>query len=199
MNGSEAIKIIGKNLYKDFSIDKDPLHGIYKTVYENFISGLVIEDNSKGVILIGSKGNGKTAMMRIMQKLFIDTQRKFKWVNGSEFKKLMDDYSVSEIMTMYGKSCRMDLYIDDIGTDNTTGIKKFGNETNLISEIIMERYDLFIQTGIKTHLSSNLPTRLDKAIHPNVATLVDGYGDRVVDRIKEMCETIIFKGESLRK
>jgi DNA replication protein DnaC len=63
----------------------------------------------------------------------------------------------------------------------------------------LDRYDLFVETGIKTHFSSNLPTRLDKEKYPNQTTLVDIYGERVVDRIIQMCEIVIFKGESLRK
>ena len=62
----------------------------------------------------------------------------------------------------------------------------------------MERYELFITSGFKTHLSSNLVTAI-KNNTENLPTLEKVYGNRVLDRVKEMCDLITWKGESLRK
>lgn len=198
MTGSEAIKILGNKLYTGFDIDSEPQNSIYKKTYENFISGLNEENSGKGILLIGQIGVGKTAMMKIMQKLFKESARCFKWLTCNDLIEMMEHYTVSEIKSYYGKDLKMDLYIDDVGMGNAT-YSKFGNTTNIISEILLERYDLFVKEKFKTHISSNRPTALDKTKYPDIITLEDMFGQRVVDRLREMCEVIVWKGESLRK
>lgn len=199
MRGSEAIQTLGVLMYKDFNIEQEQLLSAYRQVYENFcVNHIQKNKNKKGVLLIGSVGVGKTALMKIMQRLFKDTESRFKWVQANEFKYLVEEYTNNEIMSMYGRGCDVDLYIDDIGIAGSD-YKKYGNSINIISEIIYERYDLYLEKGIRTHLSSNLPTKIDKFKYPNIDTLSDLYGDRIVDRLKEMCETLVIKGESLRK
>jgi len=197
MTGSEAIQTLGVSMYENFSIEQEPHFSAYKQVYENFANNVKGEKN-KGLLLIGKIGVGKTALMKIMQRLFKDTDSKFKWVQANEFKYLLEEYTNNELMAMYGKECAVDLYIDDIGV-GTFDYKRFGNSINIISEIIYERYDLFLEKGIRTHISSNLPVKIDKDKFPNIDTLSDIYGDRITDRLKQMCETLVIKGESLRK
>lgn len=91
----------------------------------------------------------------------------------------------------------MDLYIDDIGVSRIKS-SKYGNNVNVISEILMDRYELFINEGWKTHISSNIPLSI-KNNDKNQPTLEDIYGIRVCDRIKEMCEVIYITSKSLRK
>ncbi len=196
MRGSEAIQILGEKLYEGFTIDVEPRRTIYKQAYENFITGL--EENNKGLAIIGQVGVGKTAMMKIMQKLFKETPRAFKWLRCPDVMDLLEDYSPSEVKQMYGRDLKMDLYIDDSGFGSPTH-NKYGNVTNIISDILYERSELFVNEKIKTHISSNKPTVVDKEKYPNATSLEDWYGLRVVDRILEMCEIIVWKGESLRK
>ncbi len=198
MRGSEAIKIVGSKMFKGFDIDKEPRISIYRSVYEKFIRGLETYNTEKGVMLIGNIGVGKSVLMRIMQKLFKDSPRAFRWLNCCDLKDLLEDTPVTEVKEMYGKSLKMDLYIDDIGMGSIIS-NVYGNKLNIISEILIERYELFISEGFKTHVSSNRPTALDKKKYPNIVTIEEVYGERVLDRLKEMCEVITWKGESLRK
>ncbi len=197
MTGSEAIKIVGTQFVEDFDIESESLKTAYKTSYQVFIDGLDNSKKSKGLLIIGGIGCGKSIMMRVYQKLFKDSTRGFKWVNAGSLKDMMDELSVSEIKEMYGYDCKMDLYIDDIGVGfNMTN--KFGNKINIISEIIMDRYELFISEGYKTHFSTNLFPHIDN--NPdNTPTLKIIYGNRVYDRMKEMCQLVIINSQSLRK
>lgn len=197
VTGSQAVKFIGNSLYKDFDIDSEPTYSMYKKVYEQLLRG-ISDNKAKGLLLIGHKGVGKTALMRIMQKLFMESPAKFKKVNASELKLMIEEYPATEIMSMYGKACTTDLYIDDLSSLTGTS-QRYGNYINIISEIIYERNELFINEGIRTHLSSNMSTKLDKTIFPDSVTLSDVYGERIVDRLKEMCDIHIWTGESLRK
>lgn len=198
MTGSEAIKTLGVKLFKDFDIDSEPRLSIYKRCYENFIEGLDEEKRNKGLLIIGQIGVGKSVMMKIMQKLFKDSVRGFKWLVCSDLVDLLEHYTPSEVKQMYGRELKMDLYIDDIGVGNSI-FNKYGNTTNIISDILSERYELFVSEKIKTHVSSNKSTSLDKKLFPDIITLEDLYGIRIIDRLKEMCETIVWKGDSLRK
>jgi len=188
---SEAIIIVGKQFYGDkFSLENKQTKDFYKKIFTS------IYKNEKGIFITGSIGVGKTASMRIMQRLLKDTERRFKWVSGYELKDMSETYTSAEIKEYYGKSLLCDLYIDDIGF--SLDVKRYGNTVNIISEIIMERYDLFITSGYRTHLSSNIVAYL-KNDDGKTPTIEKMYGNRVLDRIKEMCELIVWNGESLRK
>lgn len=196
LTGADKIRIIGKELYGElFSIDNEKTYEIYKKVYERFMIGLK-RKKSKSIFITGSIGIGKTAMMKVIQRLFKDTQRRFKWVSGYELKDLSETLTIMEIKNLYGAGLKCDLYIDDIGF--SIDVKRYGNTVNIISEIIMDRYELFISSGFKTHISSNITASI-KNNEKNIPTIERLYGVRVLDRIKEMCDLITWNGESLRK
>jgi DNA replication protein DnaC len=197
MRGSEAIKIIGNEFIDGFSIDKEPLLTGYRLVYENLSSGLDVKSKTKGLLIIGSIGVGKSLMMRIYQKLFKDSCRAFKWVSASVLRDMLDETTLSNIKASYGYDCKMDLYIDDVGVSHSD-VKRYGNTVNVISEILMERYELFCNEGYKTHISTNLLARLENNPQ-NIPTMENYLSNRVYDRIKEMCELVVINGQSLRK
>jgi DNA replication protein DnaC len=188
MTISEKITELGKDFYKDFSIENEPIRSFYKKTYE----GMLFEQ--KGVLLVGSIGCGKTTMVRVLHRLLRDTDRCFKFVTAKDLKYLLEESSPATVKEKYGKSLRMNLYIDDIGI--FLNQNKYGNVTNIISELIFERSELFCETGIKTHFSSNTPPISgDK----NIETLATMYGERVYDRLVEMCDLISWQSKSLRK
>lgn len=194
--GKDAIVFMGKDMYgEEFNLDTDEVCNIYKNTYEYFVKRSK-NKIKKSLLIIGGLGVGKSAMMKIMQRIFKDSPAKFKWVNAYELKDLSETYTTSQIKEMYGYDLKMDLYIDDIGV--SVDVKRFGNTVNIITEILMERYDLFINSGFKTHLSSNLITSI-KNDFKNTSTLKTVYGERILDRIIEMTTVVIFKGESRRK
>ena len=194
--GKDAITYLGKEMYgKDFNLDTENVCKVYQSVYEYLVKqskGKL----KKGLLIIGGLGVGKSAMMKIMQRIFKETPARFKWVNAYELKDLSEIYTTSQIKEMYGYDLKMDLYIDDIGV--SVDVKRYGNTVNIITEILMERYDLFINSGFKTHLSSNLITSITNDFK-NTSTLKTVYGERILDRIIEMTTVIIFKGDSYRK
>ena len=91
------------------------------------------------------------------------------------------------------------LILDDLGTENL-GLH-FGSRTNVISELLMMRYERFVAfrrlTGSErreyqhpvTHGTSNL----------NHNELREFYGDRVYDRMRELFNDIVCDGDSRRK
>jgi hypothetical protein len=208
MSGIEAILALGKKLYGDDFEIKENLFVPYREVYMHFYI-----QTKKGVGLVGSKGLSKSSIMRIMHILFKDSDRKFRAVTSQKLYLKMDDDGIRDTIDYYTTETPVDLYIDDLGIRRDDFKKVYGNTVSLISELLNLRYEMFVNTGARTHWSSNLPTRIDKDkvidANPNwpeqhkidfrnLVTLEDVYGERIVDRLIEMSDVVTFKGKSLR-
>jgi hypothetical protein len=76
---------------------------------------------------------------------------------------------------------------DDLGVE-TTG-RYFGKDCNVMGEILLSRYDLFLQRKIRTHATTNL----------NAQELEERYGNRVRSRMRQLFNLIAFDKESVDK
>jgi len=76
---------------------------------------------------------------------------------------------------------------DDLGAENCEAVY-FGNKVNLMSDIMMSRYELFLR-GIITHCTTNLSPQ----------DLQDRYGERIRSRFREMFNVIKIGGNDRRK
>ena len=124
-------------------------------------------------------------------KLFQDTEERLilKSCRDISFEFIKEGYSVihkyskqsfkSEIPKAY---C-----FDDLGTENN--LKYYGNECNVMAEILLSRYDLFISRHMITHLTTNL----------NSSEIEDIYGTRVRSRLREQFNLIAFDSNSKDK
>jgi DNA replication protein DnaC len=139
-------------------------------------------DLKKGILLSGPIGCGKTTLMNLMKTL-TSTEHKFyiKPCRDISFEFIQDGY---EIIQKYSKG---KLYpdpkticFDDMGTENN--IKYFGNECNVMAEIILSRYDIFISKKIHTHITTNL----------SASEIETTYGNRVRSRLRSMVNLIAF-------
>lgn len=198
---SEIITKVGCEYYGNkFSLDIEGRREIYKETYENIYNSL--SGSGKGVGLIGNVGFGKTACLKIMQKLFTDTNRRFKFVSASAVMDMVvngDELDAIKEECLCGE-VKGDIMIDDIGLGAAV-FKNYGNDVNIIGKILLYRYELFVNQGILTHFTSNKYidlTDAQKILNPNYVSLTNLYGDRVIDRLKEMSNIIVCKGKSLR-
>ena len=112
---------------------------------------------NKGVLLSGPVGCGKTSLMTLM-KFLTPTEYKFivKPCRDISFEFIKEGY---EIIHRYsrGKFDQLDPKIycfDDLGLENN--LKYYGNECNIMGEILLSRYDLFISRHLQTHITTNL-------------------------------------------
>ena len=138
---------------------------------------------NKGLLLSGPIGCGKTSLMNLM-KYLAQTENKFsvKPCRDISFEFIQDGY---EVIHRYSKG---KLYqaeprtycFDDLGTENN--IKYFGNECNVMAEILLSRYDLFIAKKLQTHITTNL----------SASEIEKNYGNRVRSRLRELCNLIAF-------
>ena len=146
----------------------------------------------KGILLAGGIGRGKTALMSLFQE---NSFRSFAMVNCS---KIADDYTEqgTAIMDKYStliQSSRPDLTFgqkfigccfDDLGTEENK--KHFGNQANVMAELIVLRHANAYQLRGQTHITTNLTTDDIEAM----------YGHRVRSRMREMFNVIAFGKES---
>jgi DNA replication protein DnaC len=91
-----------------------------------------------------------------------------------------------ETIHKYGSQKKI-LCLDDLGVEQN--IKHFGNECNTIEEILLQRYDLLVNSGIITHATTNL----------NANELEGLYGIRVRSRLRSMFNLISFPITSIDK
>ena len=140
-------------------------------------------DLTKGILLSGPIGCGKTTLMSLMRyvpkhpkKFFIKTCRDIS------FEFINDGYEVIHRYSFGHKTHaeHKNYCFDDLGTEKN--LKYFGNECNVMAEIILSRYDIFISKKIYTHMTTNL----------SASEIETAYGNRVRSRMRNMLNLIAF-------
>jgi DNA replication protein DnaC len=147
-------------------------------------------DLSKGILLSGPVGCGKTTLMTLMRhvaqpnyKFIMKTCRDISFEFIKEGYQTIQKYSNrNNSHSEYRNYC-----FDDLGVE--TNLKYYGNECNVMAEIILSRYDIFISKQVITHITSNL----------SATEIETAYGNRVRSRLREMLNLIAFDDNSMDK
>ena len=138
-------------------------------------------DLNKGILLTGPMGVGKTTWFRLMQ-FILAKEHKFYYITCRDvnFEFLRRGFDVIEKYTkgLPNEFQKCSICFDDLGTENN--IKYFGNECNVMQEILLSRYDLFMDYGYKTHLTTNL----------SASEIEKYYTERVRSRLRKMMNVL---------
>ena len=140
-------------------------------------------DLTKGILLSGPVGSGKTTLMTLMKyvtqkenKFYLKTCRDISFEFIKEGYEIIHRYSRgSYSQTEYKNYC-----FDELGVEQN--LKYYGNECNVMAEIILSRYDLFIARKVQTHLTTNL----------SASEIETAYGNRIRSRLRGMLNLIAF-------
>jgi DNA replication protein DnaC len=168
---------IVKELCKYFTLDKTCIY-----------------DLKKGLFLTGPVGCGKTSLMNIFKfnqsnSYQIISANKMAEIFSSEGYEGVDKFrqgiTTPSKDLSFGQE-KIGLCIDDIGTEDEK--KHFGNQSNVILDIIMARYEKaeVLKEHNKTHFTSNLDANEIGA----------KYGERFRSRLRQMCNWIDFDGKA---
>lgn len=185
---------IGRTIEPDFTLmdaDKE-----YYTKLADYFANM--REDSPGLYIAGPVGSGKTLSMKIMQLVYGN----FMIIPA---RHIIRDFMQSskagmDVIDKYGRySFKQDsnggrdmrkpihLCIDDLGLDEVNS-KLYGNQSNVMMEILLDRYDLWVDYGVRTYITSNATS----------AKIEENYGSRVKDRLKEMTCYIKMVCESKR-
>ena len=140
-------------------------------------------DLTKGILLSGPVGCGKTTLMTLMKYVAKQNNRFYlKTCRDISFEFIKEGYEIihrysrgSYSQTEYKNYC-----FDDLGVEQN--LKYYGNECNVMAEIILSRYDLFIAKKVQTHLTTNL----------SASEIETAYGNRIRSRLRGMLNLIAF-------
>ncbi|MGC4041917.1 MAG: ATPase [Flavobacterium sp.] len=140
-------------------------------------------DLNKGILLSGPVGCGKTSLLNIM-KYLTPAPHKFsvKPCRDLSFEFIKDGYQVIDRYAngrLYASEAKIYCF-DDLGIENN--LKYYGNECNVMAEVLLSRYDIFISKRIPTHITTNL----------SASEIEQHYGIRVRSRLREMVNLIAF-------
>lgn len=143
---------------------------------------------SKGIILLGGIGSGKTLLMHGLTEVcrFFEIVLHIvpTYTITEDFSK--NGYQVFNTFYYKAKDLKLTrdmIILDDMGAEAVS--THYGQVTNVIAELLLRRYD---EAGI-TFGTSNLDQK----------TLRKFYGDRVWSRMKSMFNFIELKGDDRRK
>jgi len=141
----------------------------------------------KGILLTGPIGCGKTSLMKLVNYFFpplkqypIKSSREISFEFEREGYRVIHRYGNGFVHSMGGRLRSGIICFDDLGVEQTQ--KYYGNECNVMAEILLSRYDLFIQKKILTHVTTNL----------SASELESIYGNRVRSRLREMFNLVAF-------
>ncbi|TRX72557.1 ATPase [Carboxylicivirga sp. M1479] len=148
----------------------------------------------KGILMLGPVGCGKTALMKLIPSILPKHQhfpvkacRDISFEFQNDGYKTIHRYSKRSFKIAPGQKTPIPICFDDLGAESN--IKHFGSECNVLAEIILSRYDLFISDRLISHVTTNL----------NAQDIEKLYGQRVRSRLREMMNVIIFPSDSMDK
>jgi DNA replication protein DnaC len=189
------LELQGRQTYgQSFKIHQNDKPTIYKLLIyairdkENaFKLGL---DLNKGILLSGPVGCGKTSIMHLV-KPFVNTKYDYKIKTSREVSFEFAKHGFEALQPYIHKSNqqhRLTGYcFDDLGAEQQ--IKHFGNDCNVMAEILISRYEHFIENNTVTHITTNL----------SASELENCYGNRVRSRLRQMFNLIAFDKEARDK
>lgn len=133
-------------------------------------------DPDKGILLSGPVGCGKTTLMKLIRHITphyrpyeVIPARNIVFGFNHVGHRIIEDYGNGRYFCF-----------DDIGVEQMG--RHFGKDCNVIGEILLSRHELFLESGLRTHATTNL----------NAEELEERYGKRVRSRMRELFNLVAF-------
>jgi energy-coupling factor transporter ATP-binding protein EcfA2 len=187
----------GKNVYGPrFRIDDIDRPVVVKLLayflQDESVAGAEGIDLNKGILLMGRIGCGKTSLMTLLRALAPESYRpQIVSCRDISFEFGKTGY---DAIARYGRNAffpyssipRVHCF-DDLGVEQSMSF--WGNNCNVMGEILLSRYDLLISHKMITHVTTNL----------NSQELEEAYGNRLRSRMRAMFNLIGFDSATIDK
>ena len=147
-------------------------------------------DLSKGILVSGSIGCGKTSLMNLVRPFAYHTfEYKIKTCREVSFEFAKNGFEAINCYTLrQANQSRLTGYcFDDLGAEQQ--IKHFGNDCNVMAEVLISRYEQFVENRSVTHITTNL----------SASEIENNYGNRLRSRMRAMFNLITFDIETKDK
>lgn len=187
-----VVKKIAKGIEPDFEMTPQG-EALYKQLVQYFHGDSDYNgDLTKGILLMGPTGTGKTLAMKVMSVYQRIDNIKFMMENKT-YTMNYDVINVNDIVNRFIDSAfdgiqiyanRYVTCLDDLGTE-IEEVKHYGNSLDVLGHILTERYS----KRLLTFGTTNLP----------ISELEKRYGDRVVSRMHSLFNFMILKDTDFRK
>lgn len=146
------------------------------------LTDITCAEERNGLLLVGTVGTGKTTALKMVKAV-----TGCEWVSAVELTAQMMTGGIERVWELVRQYELAELVIDDIGSEGDS--KSYGNSVPM-EQILLSRYESWVNHGVRTFISTNLT--------PDQIKSSPRFGVRIHDRLKEMCETIAATGDSLR-
>ena len=141
----------------------------------------VREQGTKGLLILGEPGMGKTYSIKTPRMISaIDIALDYQ-TEGIEFVKA----KLNAMIQYEGGR----ITIDDLGAEED--VKNYGNALDPVAWLIQKVYAI--------NQSTDNPLTLFMTSNFKPETLANRYGERVMDRLYEMCDIVNLKDTNLRR
>lgn len=155
-------------------------------------------DINKGILLVGPPGVGKSTMLRAFQTNPVRPYGLISTDRVERCYKAGDEGTQQQ--NFYAGAGGENLCFDDAAAEKSE-VKSWGNAEAPMAQTLLRRYQAY-ERGLlprwATHLSSNNPIERSPEMPANMPSLRELYGDRVADRLYELCNLLVFDGNSRR-
>lgn len=167
---------------------------ITKLLAKYFVQDQSFEESGyslkKGLLLAGGVGVGKTTLLQLfgrnpLSSYIIVPCRNVANEYADYGNDMIDKYT-GEYLPSSDNPFRHNTFgvcFDDLGTE--TRKKNYGNELNVMEEILLTRYERRLSLANRTHITTNLTGD----------AIGEMYGDRVRSRMREMFNLIVFESD----
>lgn len=148
----------------------------------------------KGILVTGNVGSGKTMLLKMMNKYYGFLERNEHRFRSESVPDLADKFSA------HGRASFTDIkkgnwlfdelcFIDErTGKPDREIATYYGDKLLIGSKVIYDRSAIFVETGWKSHYTTNA----------SLSQIKDIYGERVYSRLLEKCNVLVYVGADRR-